>query len=75
MPSSRRAYVFPEPGDTVTTIAARAFPGDSEAASRVLSWNIHLVTRRSLSAEPTKGGDPGPLLCTDIVYVEPPLPA
>lgn len=72
MTNSRRAYVFPEPGDTVTSIAKRTFPGDADAATRVLSWNLHLVTRRSLAAEPTTGGDPGPLLCTDIVYTEPP---
>lgn len=72
--NTRRAYVFPEPGDTVTTIANRQFPADDDAPMRVLSWNLHLVTRRSLSSEPTTGGDPGPLLCTDIVYVEAPLP-
>lgn len=70
-----RSYIFPEPGDTVTSIADRVFPGDEDAAKRMLSWNLHLVTRRSLSAEPPNpSGDPGPLLCTDIVYVESPQP-
>ena len=65
--------MLPEPDDTVTSIANRLFPGDTEAPMRLLSWNLHLVTRRSLSHEPSNDGDPGPLLCTDIVYVEAPL--
>lgn len=74
VPYFRRAYVFPKPGETVTEIAQRLFPGDEGAPMRVLSWNLHLVTRRSLSYEPSANGDPGPLLGTDIVYVESPAP-
>jgi hypothetical protein len=70
---SVRAFVFPEPGDRLSTVAARQFPGDDLAPKRLLSWNLHLVTRRSLSAEPVATNDPD-LLPTDIVYVEPPLP-
>ncbi len=74
MSEHRRAYVFPDSGERVADIAARLFPGDSDAPRRLLSWNLHLVTRRSLSAEPNTGGDPGLLLGTDIVYIEAPLP-
>ena len=70
LPSRRRAYVFPEPGDTLATIAARVLPGQS---ADLLPWNLHLITRRSLSAEPTNTKNPS-LLCTDVVYVEPPIP-
>ncbi len=73
-PYSRRAYVFPNPGESVTMIAHRLFPRDEGAPMRLLSWNLHLVTRRSLSYEPGANGDPGPLLGTDIVYIESPLP-
>jgi len=43
-------------------------PGDSSAASTLLSWNLHLAMR----AFPV--GAPGEILTTDIVYLEPPLP-
>jgi len=67
MGASRR-YVFPEPGDTLTTLAERVMPDDSNAASTLLSWNLHLAMR----AFPV--GAPGEILTTDIVYLEPPLP-
>lgn len=63
-----RAYVHAHHGDTLAAIAAREFPGDSAAEHRLMSWNLHLVVRRSPS------GEPGTLLGTDIVYIEPPAP-
>jgi hypothetical protein len=60
--------VFPEPGDTLETIAARELPGVDGAAMRLASWNLHLAVRR------TPIGAPGELLCTDIVYVQEPEP-
>jgi hypothetical protein len=63
-----RRYVFPEPGDTIDTLAARVCPGEAEAATRLLSWNLHLAMRRA------PVGGPGALLPTDIVYVEAPQP-
>jgi hypothetical protein len=65
MGSSRR-YVFPEPGDTLATLAARVMPDDKDAAQALLSWNLHLAMR------PFPVGQPGEILCTDIVYLEPP---
>jgi hypothetical protein len=65
MATSRR-YVFPEPGDTLATLAERVLPGDDNGASTLLSWNLHLAMR------PFPVGEPGEILCTDIVYLEPP---
>jgi hypothetical protein len=66
--SGSRRFVFPEPGDTITSLAARVRPGEADAAQEILSWNLHLAMRRF------PVGEPGELLCTDIVYVEPPTP-
>lgn len=63
-----RRFVFPEPGDTLEVLAARLLPGDEGAAARLQSWNLHLAMRRA------PVGEPGELLCTDIVYLEPPTP-
>ena len=65
MTASRR-YVFPEPGDTLVTLADRVMPGEKDAAQTLLSWNLHLAMR------PFPVGRPGEILCTDIVYLEPP---
>ena len=61
-----RRYVFPEPRDTLTTLAARVMPDQADGASTLLSWNLHLAMR------PFPVGAPGEILCTDIVYLEPP---
>ena len=63
-----RAYVHARHGDTLAEIAAREFPDDATAEHRLMSWNLHLVVRRSPS------GEPGTLLGTDIVYTEAPTP-
>ncbi len=59
-----RAFTFPEPGDTLATMAARLLPDESDGAAVLLGWNPHLALR----AAPGADG----LLCTDIVYTEPP---
>jgi hypothetical protein len=64
-----RRYVFPEPGDTLATLGARVMPGEKDAPSILAAWNLHLVMR------PFAIGEPGEILCTDIVYLEPPPPA
>lgn len=65
--------MFPEPDDTIASVAARVLPDQDDAERLLLSWNLHLAVRRS----PTGGasGAAATLLCTDIVYVEPPRPA
>ena len=61
--------MFPEPGDTLAALAARVMPGESDGAQMLLSWNLHLAMR------PFPVGQPGEILCTDIVYLEPPAAA
>ena len=61
-----RRYVFPEPGDTLATLAERVVPDLEGGAKTLLSWNLHLAMR----VFPV--GKPGEILCTDIVYLEPP---
>jgi hypothetical protein len=66
--TARRAYVFPEPGDTVGSTAKRLLPelSEDDAVKQLLAWNLHLMMRRS------GFGASADLLCTDIVYTEPP---
>ena len=59
-----RAFTFPEPGDTLATMAARLLPSESDGANVLLGWNPHLALRTAPGADG--------LLCTDIVYTEPP---
>jgi hypothetical protein len=64
----RRRHLFPAAGDTIAAIAARELPGQPDAAQQLLSWNLHLTLRR------VPVGVDGPLLGSDIVYLEAPLP-
>jgi hypothetical protein len=64
----RRRHLFPRVGDTVAAIAARELPGVDDGAQQLLSWNLHLTLRR----DPV--GTDKPLLGSDVVYLEPPLP-
>ncbi len=60
-----RQFVYPMPGDTLSSIAERQGIGTGEAgAELLLSWNLHLANR-------LVGSNPG-LLGSDIVYVEAP---
>jgi hypothetical protein len=68
-PSLSRRYVFPEPGDTFATLAQRYLPDVGHGEQLLQSWNLHLIMR------PFPVGEPGEVLCTDIVYLEPPPPA
>jgi hypothetical protein len=61
-----RRYIFPEPGDTLGDVAARHLPDQPDGAQLLMSWNLHLIMR------PFPVGDAGEVLCTDIVYLEPP---
>ena len=61
-----RSYVFPEPGETLADLAARLLPGQPDGEQLLMSWNLHLIMR------PFPVGGAGEVLCTDIVYLEPP---
>lgn len=60
-----RAYVFPEPGDTLDTLAARVLPDEDDPRAVLLSWNPHLAMRVAMMD--ALGG----MLPTDLVYIEP----
>ena len=62
---SVRRFVFPEPGDDLTSIAARELPGVGGAEDQLLSRNLHLAARAGLGR--TVG-----LLPSDVVFTEPP---
>ena len=63
-----RRFLYPDQGDTLASIAAREFPAipASDAASQLLSWNLHLAVR------PFPAGASGAVMCSDIVFLEPP---
>jgi hypothetical protein len=64
--SRQRRFVTPEAEDTLEALAARALPDEPLAAAveRVRGWNLHIFGMR----QPR-----GLLLCSDVVFVEPPL--
>jgi hypothetical protein len=64
--TATRPFVFPEPGDTIETLAARVLPDEPNGAELLLSWNLHLVLRTF------PVGGPGEVMTTDIVYLSPP---
>jgi hypothetical protein len=62
-----RAYVFPDDGDDLATLAARVRPDLADGATQLLSWNLHLAARLG-------GNSAVGLLPSDVVFVEPPAP-
>jgi hypothetical protein len=64
--SRQRRFVTPAPEETLEALAARALPEDplEVAVERVRGWNLHIFGMR----QPR-----GLLLCSDVVFVEPPL--
>jgi hypothetical protein len=64
--SRQRRFVTPAAGESLEDLAARALPDMplAEAADRIKSWNLHIFAMR----QPR-----GLLLCSDVVFVEPPL--
>jgi hypothetical protein len=64
--SRQRQFVTPLAGDTVESLAARVLPelAADQAADRIRSWNLHIFMLRQPA---------GMLLCSDVVFVEPPL--
>ena len=64
LPPQRR-FVTPGPDETVEALAARALPEQpvEAAVERIKGWNLHIIAMRR---------PPGLLLCSDVVFVEPP---
>jgi hypothetical protein len=64
LPPQRR-FVTPEPDETVEGLAVRALPNQpmETAVERIKGWNLHIFAMRR---------PPGLLLCSDVVFVEPP---
>ena len=62
----QRRFVTPRAGDTIESLAARELAGvpEPEAADSIRAWNLHIFMLRQ---------PPGILLCSDVVFVEPPL--
>ncbi|WP_293677194.1 hypothetical protein [uncultured Phenylobacterium sp.] len=62
----QRRFVTPLAGETLESLAARVLPEapPQEAADRIRSLNLHVFALRQ---------PPGLLLCSDVIYVEPPL--
>jgi len=66
--SPQRRFVTPIAGESVEDLARRALPDQpaTEAADAIRSWNLHVFAMRRPA---------GLLLCSDIVFVEPPRAA
>ena len=66
--SPQRKFISPQAGDTLEDIARRSLPDRpaSEGADALRSWNLHIFALRS---------PPGLLLCSDVIFVEPPRAA
>ena len=62
--SPQRAFVTPEPAETMQELVLRVMPDADPAAAleQLKSWNLHIFLRRPS----------GLLLGSDIVFVEPP---
>ena len=66
--SPQRKFVSPAPGETLEDIAQRnlADRPAAEGVDALRSWNLHIFALRS---------PPGLLLCSDVIFVEPPRAA
>ena len=69
-----RRSIWPEATDTWNTIAKRELPDMSEvdAVSALQSWNLHVFMRAPAPPDTPRAGNP--ILPSDVVFVEAPLP-
>ena len=71
-PLSRvRRSILPQAGDGWAEIARRELPelSESEAVSRLQSWNLHVFMRATARIS----GAASPILPSDVIFLEPPL--
>jgi hypothetical protein len=62
----QRRFVTPLPEETLEALAARAMPDAplERAMEEIKGWNLHIFAMRKPR---------GLMLCSDVVFVEPPL--
>jgi hypothetical protein len=68
-----RSWVAPSVGDTWADLARRELsdaPRD-EAIAQLQSWNLHVFMRAATRIN----GQANPILPSDVIFIEPPLPA
>ena len=67
-----RRSIFPDEGDSWSSIAARELPDtpEREAADLLQSWNLHVFMRPAASAGSSRHSNP--ILPSDVIFVEPP---
>lgn len=70
--STMRKSILPKSADTWQSIAARCLPGtlETEAVSKLQSWNLHVFMRASGAAGTIRGTNP--ILPSDVIFIEPP---
>ena len=70
--SGIRRSIFPDEGDSWSTIAARELPDspEREAAELLQSWNLHVFMRPAAPVGSPRHGNP--ILPSDVIFVEPP---
>ena len=70
-----RKSIFPGAEDTWTSIAERelAETDQDEAISKIQSWNLHVFARRAPDGDSPRSGNP--ILPSDVIFLEPPLPS
>jgi hypothetical protein len=67
--TQKRKFVRPHPQDDWPDLAARALPDadPKEAVEQLQSWNFHVFMRPA-------GANGSPILPSDVIFVEAPLP-
>lgn len=68
-----RKSVLPQAGDTWASIGKRELPelSETEAVSKLQSWNLHVFMRAPAPADSPRAGNP--ILPSDVIFIEPPL--
>jgi len=67
-----RKSILPKNGDSWQSVAARCLPGtpETDAVSKLQSWNLHVFMRASGAAGSMRGTNP--ILPSDVIFIEPP---
>lgn len=70
-----RRSILPLAGDGWAEIARRELPNvpEADAIGQLQSWNLHVFLRAPAPEGSARAGNP--VLPSDVIFVEPPLPA